>query len=35
MAEGNKRRRQEMRRNGHISVGGLTWKGAGHMAGGE
>jgi hypothetical protein len=35
MAEGNKRRGEEMGYNGHIIYGRLTWKGAGHMAGGE
>jgi hypothetical protein len=29
MAEGNKRRGQEMRYNGHTFSGRLTWKGAG------
>jgi hypothetical protein len=35
MAEGNKRRGQGMRYNGHIFSGRLTWKGAGHLVGGE
>jgi hypothetical protein len=33
MAEGNKRRGQEMRYNGHSLSGRFTWKGAGHMVG--
>jgi hypothetical protein len=35
MAEGNKWRGQGMRYNGHIFSGRLTWKGAGHLVGGE
>jgi hypothetical protein len=35
MAEGNKRRGQEMRYNGHTFSGRLTWKGVEHVAGGE